>query len=90
MRGLLAQLKLELDDLNQWVSQVAATLKQIATESKACHRLLAIPEVGSITATAVIAAIGNGTPIDLLDCDCQARSSLSTMYLEVDWAWSWT
>ena len=53
-------LKLELDDLNQWVSQVDAALKQIASENEACRRLLAIPGVGSITATAVIAAIGNG------------------------------
>lgn len=57
---LLAQLKLELDDLNQRVSQVDATLKQVASESEVCRRLLAIPGVGSITATAVIAAIGNG------------------------------
>jgi transposase len=60
LRQLLAQLKLELDDLNQWVSQVDAALKRIASENGACRRLLAIPRVGSITATAVIAAIGNG------------------------------
>ena len=53
-------LKLELDDLNQWVSQVDAALKQIASENEACRGLSAIPGVGSITATAVIAAIGNG------------------------------
>ena len=59
-RELLAQLKLELDDLNQWVNQADAALKQTAGQNEACRRLLAIPGVGSITATAVIAAIGNG------------------------------
>src|SRR5271169_7137389 len=34
--------------------------KQTAGENEACQRLVAIPGVGPVTATAIIAAIGNG------------------------------
>src|SRR5437899_159585 len=37
-----------------------AVIKKTAGENEACRRLVAIPGIGPITATAIIAAIGNG------------------------------
>jgi transposase len=36
-------------------------IKQTAGENEACRRLVAIPGIGPVTATALIAAIGSGT-----------------------------
>jgi transposase len=60
VRLLLAQLKLELDQLALRIDQADAVIKKTALENEACQRLVAIPGIGPITATAVIAAIGNG------------------------------
>jgi transposase len=60
LRGLLAQLKLELDHLEMQIDQADAVIKKAAGENEACRRLVAIPGIGPVTATAVIAAIGNG------------------------------
>lgn len=60
LRMLLAQLKLELDHLNMRIDEADAMIKKTASENEACQRLVAIPGIGPVTATAVIAAIGNG------------------------------
>jgi transposase len=60
VRILLAQLKLELDQMAVRIDEADAVLNQTARESAACQRLLAIPGVGPVTSTALIAAIGNG------------------------------
>jgi transposase len=60
LRVLLAQLKLELDHLETRIDQADAVIKKTADENEACQRLVAIPGIGPVTATAVIAAIGNG------------------------------
>jgi transposase len=60
LRMLLAQLKLELDHLQMRIDEADATIKQIAEENEACRRLVAIPGIGPVTATAIIAAIGKG------------------------------
>jgi transposase len=60
-RVLLAQLKLELDQLTARIKQMDAIIQQAATENEACQRLTAIPGVGPVTATALIAAVGNGS-----------------------------
>jgi transposase len=60
MRVLLAQLQLELDHLHRRIDEADAVIKQTAGENEACQRLVAIPGIGPVTATAVIAAIGNG------------------------------
>ena len=60
LRLLLAQLKLELDQLAIRLEDADALLQKIAQESEACRRLDAIPGIGAVTATAIIAAIGNG------------------------------
>ena len=61
LRVLLAQLKLELDHLEMRIDQADAMIKKTAGENEACQRLVVtIPGIGPVTATAVIAAIGNG------------------------------
>jgi transposase len=60
LRVLLAQLKLELDHLERPIDQADAVIQKTAGENEACRRLGAIPGIGPVTATAVIAAIGNG------------------------------
>jgi transposase len=59
-RVLLAQLKVELDQLIGRIEQMDAIIQQRAREDEACQRLTTIPGVGPVTATALIAAIGNG------------------------------
>ena len=60
-RVLLAQLKLELDQLTTRVEEMDAVIQQTAREDDACRRLTTIPGVGPVTATALVAAIGTGT-----------------------------
>ena len=60
LRMLLAQLKLELDQLAARISDADCVLDRTARENEACQRLIAIPGIGPVTATALIAAIGNG------------------------------
>ena len=57
LRLLLAQLKLELDHLDLRIDEADALIKKTACENEACQRLVAIPGIGPVTATAVIAAI---------------------------------
>jgi transposase len=59
-RVLLAQLQVELDQLTGRIAQMDAVIQQRAREDEACQRLTTIPGVGPVTATALIAAIGNG------------------------------
>jgi transposase len=60
-RVLLAQLKVELDQLSGRIDQMDTVIQQRAREDEACQRVTTIPGVGPVTATALIAAIGNGT-----------------------------
>ena len=60
LRLLLAQLKLELDQLALRLEEAESLIEQTVQESEACQRLDAIPGIGPVTATAVVAAIGNG------------------------------
>jgi transposase len=59
-RVLLAQLQVELDQLTGRIEQMDALIQQRAREDEACQRLTTIPGVGPVTATALVAAIGNG------------------------------
>jgi transposase len=43
-----------------WIDEADAVIQKIAGENEACRRLIAIPGIGPVTATAIIAAIGNG------------------------------
>jgi len=60
LRLLLTQLKLELDQLALHLEEAEALIEQTVQESEACQRLMQIPGIGPVTATAVISAIGNG------------------------------
>jgi len=63
LRMLLAQLKLELDHLQMRIDEADALIKKTAGDNEACRRLVAIPGIGPITSTAIIAAIGNGAAL---------------------------
>lgn len=58
---LLAQLRIELDQLNTRIEEMDALIARIAKENNACQRLTSIPGVGPVTATALVAAVGNGS-----------------------------
>jgi len=60
-RVLLAQLGLEMDQLTARIEQMDAVIHRTAAENEACRRLTTIPGVGPVTATALVAAIGNGS-----------------------------
>jgi transposase len=60
VRLLLAQLKVELDQLGIRLEEADMLIKKIAQENEVCRRLDAIPGIGPLTATALIAAVGNG------------------------------
>jgi transposase len=60
VRLLLAQLKMELDQLNVRLEEVDLVIQNAARENEACKRLDQIPGIGPLAATALIAAIGNG------------------------------
>jgi transposase len=60
VRLLLLQLKLELDQLAIRLDETDALIQKTAQENEVCRRLDAIPGIGPVTATALIAAIGNG------------------------------
>jgi transposase len=60
LRTLLAQLQLEMQYLGRQIDECDKLILQIANEIESCRRLIAIPGIGPLTATATIAAIGNG------------------------------
>ena len=60
LRLLLAQLRLELEQTALRIEEADAVIQRTARENEACQRLVKIPGIGPVTATAVIAAIGNG------------------------------
>src|SRR6204780_3886416 len=60
-RMLLAQLKLELDQLASCIDQMDTLIQKTASENEACQRLTAIPGIGPVTATALVAAVGNAS-----------------------------
>ena len=63
LRVLLAQPRLELDHLQTRIDEADAVIKKTAEENEACRPLVAIPGIGPVTATAIIAAIGNGAAL---------------------------
>jgi transposase len=60
LRVLLTQLQLEMQYLCRQIEESDKLILRIASDHEACRRLVAIPGIGPITATATIAAIGNG------------------------------
>ena len=60
LRTLLVQLQNELKHLQHQIDDADVTISKAAREHEACQRLMAIPGVGPVVATAIIAAIGYG------------------------------
>jgi len=60
LRGLLRQLQTELQYLHGQIEECDQLIECIASDLEPCQRLMAIPGVGPVIATATIAAIGNG------------------------------
>jgi transposase len=60
LRVLLTELQLEMQYLSRQIKESDKLILRIAEDLEPCQRLLAIPGIGPITATATIAAIGNG------------------------------
>ena len=60
-RVLLAQLKWELEQLAARIEPMDAVIQKMAKENEACQRLMEIPGLGPVTATALIGAVGNAS-----------------------------
>ena len=60
LRMLLAQLQGELRQLQSQIDEADALVAKAAREHEPCQRLMAIPGIGPLTATAVVASIGSG------------------------------
>ena len=63
-RVLLAQLKLELEQLAARIEEMDRVIQKTAKENEDCQRLTEIPGVGPVTATALIAAVGNASAFE--------------------------
>lgn len=61
MRRLLEQLWQEWKSLEEQIQRSNDEIESIARQDDACQRLLAVPGIGPLVATALIAAVGNGT-----------------------------
>ena len=61
MRNLVSLLWNEWKDLEQQIVAMNAEVEQIASSDPACQRLRQIPGIGPLVATAIVAAIGNGS-----------------------------
>src|SRR5438132_7748532 len=57
---LLAWLSEEWQQLEERIERVTGEIEAVATTDPACQRLMAVPGVGPISATALVAAVGNG------------------------------
>ena len=60
LRVLLTELRLEMQYLSRQIEESDKLILRIASELEPCRRLVAIPGIGPVIATATIAAIGNG------------------------------
>lgn len=61
MRRLLGRLNDHLNELNHQVEELELQIKLWHKESEASYRLEAIPGIGPITASAIVATVGNAT-----------------------------
>jgi hypothetical protein len=60
LRMLISQLKHELEELANFIGEADGSMERASRENESCRRLLSVPGIGPVTATALIAAIGNG------------------------------
>jgi transposase len=59
IRHLLQRLRQRWRALDTEITEVTALLREVATQSELCQRVLTVPGVGPIISTAIIAAVGN-------------------------------
>lgn len=60
MRELLRTLSTELSELEARIKQVSRQIDSVATRSEVAMRLASIPGIGHLSATAILAAVGDG------------------------------
>jgi transposase len=60
MRSLLLELRTELGQLEEQIDRVSQELAELAKREDSSRRLLTVPGIGPLVATALTAAIGNG------------------------------
>lgn len=63
MRTLLTELRYEWEKLEEQIAATNRELAEFAKKEEGCRRLLTVPGIGPLTATALTAAIGNGAAI---------------------------
>ena len=57
--GLISQFLEQLSALDQWISELDAKIRDLATQSEVCRRLRCLPGVGPVVATAILGTVGN-------------------------------
>ena len=60
MRALLAEMRAEWEELEEKIEAVNHELLAAAKQCEACERLREVPGIGAQTATALVAAVGDG------------------------------
>jgi transposase len=61
MRGILSQLREHWRTIEQRLAQCTGEIETLAKDSEDCQRLTRVPGIGPLGATALVAAIGNGS-----------------------------
>ena len=61
MSRLIMKLWQEWQELNEQIEQISKEIEGIAVQDAACQRLIEVPGVGPLVATALVAAVGNGS-----------------------------
>jgi transposase len=56
---MLGHLRIELKHLDQHISECQTEIESISQQHEACRLLLTIPDIGPLTATALVAAVGD-------------------------------
>jgi transposase len=73
----------EWKEIEADITQLDQEIEQIAKDDLSCQRLLKVPGVGPLTATAIVAAIGNGAAFTKADSSrhgsglCPGKSRLA-------------
>ncbi len=60
MVQVIADLRADLDHLNQRLDAVTAEIETLAKADDACQRMMTVPGIGPIIASAMVSAVGDG------------------------------
>jgi transposase len=61
MRQLVSRLRTHSEHLEEQIEQCTHDIEQIVRRNQDCQRLLTVPDIGALGATALTAAVGNAT-----------------------------